>query len=189
LLNWYRTYLPDFPLASEPLRELLSRSYQPWSEKHTLCVWSLAQCLLDALPAINFDPASPLHVQACPGELGFSVAALQPDPIAKRHLLVGGYSRLWTPKERQAPPLLLELTALTEGLLDLRHITAHASQLLVPCSPTLQKLASKPDTHHPTAAGMLLDLLLFKPDLKAAPVNFTPDLTWSGEAAWKPLAR
>lgn len=56
----------------------------------------------------------------------------------------------------------------------------------MPCSPALKKLAKKPTTHHPKAAALLLDLLLFKPDLQAAPINFSPDLTWSEVAAWKP---
>lgn len=92
------------------------------------------------------------------------------------------------PERKALPPLMLELITLTEGLLKLRHITAFVFNLLVPCSLALQKLAAKPTTHHPTATALLLDLLLFKPDLKANLVDFSPDLSWSPAAAWKPLA-
>ena len=79
---------------------------------------------------------------------------------------------------------MLELTALVEGLLDLHHITAFALLLCIPCSGSLQKLARKPSTHHLTASALLLDLLMFKPDLKAAPVQFSPDLVWLGDISW-----
>ena len=136
------------------------------------------------LPTINFDPDSPLHIQAYPGHLGFSVATIQKDPAADRYLLVSSYSRLWTAKDKLLPPLMLELTAITEGLLELRHITAFAPHLVIPCSDGLRKLAAKPTTHHPVAAGLLLDFLLFKPDLKATAVQFSPDLAWHGTSAW-----
>ena len=87
-------------------------------------------------------------------------------------------------KDKLLPPLMLKLTAITEGLLELRHITAFASKLLIPCSNGLWKLAAKPTTHHPIAAALLLNFLLFKPDLKATAVQFSPDLAWLEEAAW-----
>ena len=79
---------------------------------------------------------------------------------------------------------MLELTAIVEGLLDLRHITAFAPQLRIPCSGGLRKLAGNLTTHHPAASALLLDLLMFKPDLKASPVHFSLNLVWLGEAAW-----
>ena len=79
---------------------------------------------------------------------------------------------------------MLELTAVTEGLLELRHITAFASHLIIPCSDALRKLAAKPTMHHLVAAGLLLDFVLFKPDLKATAVQFSPDLAWHGMSAW-----
>ena len=65
---------------------------------------------------------------------------------------------------------MLELTTITEGLLELCYITAFASKLLIPCSSGLRKLAAKPTTHHPIAVALLLDFLLFKPDLMAMAV-------------------
>jgi hypothetical protein len=31
LLNYYRGYVPDFTIKSEPIRELLARPHQPWT--------------------------------------------------------------------------------------------------------------------------------------------------------------
>ena len=78
---------------------------------------------------------------------------------------------------------MLELTAIVEALLD-QYITAFASKLCIPCSGGLRKLASKPTIHHPAAAALLLDLLMFKPDLRATTVCFSLDLVWPGEATW-----
>ena len=147
----------------------------------------MVQRLLSSLPTFNFDPSSPLHLQAYPGQLGYSVAALQWDAAHQRYLLVGSHSRLWKAKEKLLPPLFLELTAITEGLLELRHLTAYASPINIPCSEAMRKLSSKPTTHHPQAAALLLDMLLFSPTLNAPPVTFSPDLTWGEHTAWQPL--
>ena len=35
LINFFRCYVPDFAIRTEPLRKLLARSHDTWTEEHT----------------------------------------------------------------------------------------------------------------------------------------------------------
>ena len=55
LLNFFRCYVPDFAVRTEPIRKLLSAAHAAWTEEHTTCLKDTVREILEALPVINFD--------------------------------------------------------------------------------------------------------------------------------------
>ena len=62
LLNFFQNYVPDFAICTKPIRKLLSHLHDNWTIEHTECAKDVLSRILNAMPLLNFDPASPIHV-------------------------------------------------------------------------------------------------------------------------------
>ena len=93
LLSYFRPYVPDFSVRTEPLRKLLAASSSEWTPKHTALVQDVVKRVLEGLPVINFDPASPVRVQLALGPAGFAGILLQKDPAGSRWLHIAAHSQ------------------------------------------------------------------------------------------------
>ena len=63
LLSYFRGYVPDFPLRTEPLRKLLAHSHRKWLPEHTACVRETVNRILSGVPTLNFEPSAPLRIE------------------------------------------------------------------------------------------------------------------------------
>ena len=55
LLSFFRPYIADFAVRTEPLRCLLAKSHAQWEEAHTKLVKEIITKVLEGLPVMNFD--------------------------------------------------------------------------------------------------------------------------------------
>lgn len=70
LLNWFKPYLPDFSLRTEPLRQLLAKPHLEWTTIHTKCVRDTIARILEGVPKLNFDPTATLRLESNTGPSG-----------------------------------------------------------------------------------------------------------------------
>ena len=139
LLNFFRCYLPDFAVRTEPLRRLLARSHDEWTEEHTACVKDVISRILGALPVINFNPASPTRLQYRVGPAGLAGVLLQQDPSRpNRWLPIASHSRTLEASELLLSRLELEVRTIWEVLSKLRNMAAYCRHLEIESSPEVR---------------------------------------------------
>jgi len=141
LLNWFKPYLPDFSLRTEPLRLLLAKPHLEWGPEHTQCVRDTVSRILEGVPKLNFDPKDTLRLETHTGPTGMVGILLQKDPQANRFLPIASHCRVWKPKETMSSELALECLCIQETLAKLSHFTAFASDLEVCTNASLPQRA------------------------------------------------
>ena len=158
LLNYFRGYVLDFALCSEPIRKLLAKPHLPWTPQHSSCVKDLCRRIQSGIPHLNFDPDAPLRLEVHTGPAGLAGVLLQKDPAASCHLPIASYSRTWGNKEFLASPLALEVVAIQETLSRLSHYTAFSQHIQLPCSAAFRALMQSNPHLHPKLQAQLLDI-------------------------------
>jgi ribonuclease HI len=72
LLSYFRPYVADFAVRSEPLRKLLAATHAEWTEEHSKVVKDVIERILEGLPLLNFEPNDPVRLQLKVGPSGFA---------------------------------------------------------------------------------------------------------------------
>ena len=116
ILNWFKPYVPDFAIRTEPIRQLLAKPHLLWGPQHTQSVKDTISHILSGIPRLNFNPVNTLRLEFNTGPIGMSGVLLQKDPSTKQFLPIASHSRVWLPKERFDSGLGLELVCVHETL-------------------------------------------------------------------------
>jgi RNase H-like domain found in reverse transcriptase len=185
LLNWFKPFLPDFPLRTAPLRQLLAKPHLPWTIEHTNCVRDTVSRILATVPRLNFDPSQTLCLETGIGPSGMIGVLLQKDPLHPRWLPIASHCRTWKPREAAESELALECICIQETLAKLQHFTAFASRLEVAASPSFRALVNLAPKGHPRIHAQILDIKAYRPTFttKDNP-RLPPELAWSVEEPW-----
>ena len=116
ILNWFKPYVPDFAIRTEPIRQLLAKPHLLWGPQHTQSVKDTISHILSGIPRLNFNPVNTLRLEFNTGPIGMSGVLLQKDPSTKHFLPIASHSRVWLPKERFDSGHGLELVCVHETL-------------------------------------------------------------------------
>lgn len=185
LLNWFKPYLPDFTLRTEPLRLLLAKPHLEWTPEHTTCVRDTVSRILEGVPRLNFDPQATLRLETNTGPLGMVGILLQKDPQANRHLPIASHCRVWKPKETMSSELALECLCIQETLAKLSHFTAFASDLEICTTPSFRALATLAPKAHPQTHAQIIDIKAYNPRfIPSTPSHLPPELAWDHSNSW-----
>ena len=72
LLNYFRPYVQDFAVRTEPVRQLLSKTSAGWTTEHTRLVKDTIEKILKGLPVMNFEPEEEVRLELNLGPLGYA---------------------------------------------------------------------------------------------------------------------
>ena len=62
ILNWFKPYVPDFAIRTEPIRQLLAKPHLLWGPQHTQSVKDTISHILSGIPRLNFNPVNTLRL-------------------------------------------------------------------------------------------------------------------------------
>jgi ribonuclease HI len=156
-------------------------------QAHTEEVKRVLGELLDEASTINFDPEAPTILETHNGPKGIAAVCLQENPADARWLPVASFSRSIEGMETLRPPLLLELTAIQEGLHRMAQVAVFSRDLRIVASAELIALQKAKMKLHPDLLWRMCDILSYNPTFLPVATGGTwlpESMAWDSSNSW-----